>query len=153
MQKNSPWTLYHKSYQLCSGSLIETANNQARSSGLIQRQVVLTGSLLPKAWYFGWMANPGATLEELAQTATSLGAPISPQGLEQRFTPEAAEFLKQILEAAVQEVITAHAAVIPILSRFSGVYLLDSSVITLPNELQSLWQGLGGNSAKGTALR
>jgi hypothetical protein len=131
--------------------LIETANSIARSSGLIQRQVVFTGSLFAQSLVLGWMANPSATLEELAQTATSVGAPISPQGLEQRFTPGAAEFLRQVLEAAVQEVITANPVTIPILARFSGVYLLDSSVITLPNELQSVWQGLGGNSEKGTA--
>jgi hypothetical protein len=131
--------------------LRETANNKARSSEFIKSQVVLTGSLFAQSLVFGWMANPDSTLEELAQTATGLGAPISPQGLEQRFTPEAAEFLKQILETAVQEVITAHPVAIPILRRFSGVYLLDSNVITLPNELQHVWQGLGGNAAKGTA--
>lgn len=131
--------------------LIETADTLARPSGFMQRQVIFTGSLFVQSLVFGWMSNPDATLDELAQIATSLGAPISPQGLDQRFTQPAANFLRQVLEAAIQEVVSANPVAIPILERFSGVYLLDSSVITLPNELQEIWCGLGGNSEKGTA--
>ena len=131
--------------------LINTAETLARPSGFMQRQVILTGSLFAQSLVFGWMSNPDATLDELAQIATSLGAPISPQGLDQRFTQPAANFLQQVLEAAIAEVISANPVAIPILARFSGVYLLDSSVITLPNELQEVWCGLGGNSEKGTA--
>lgn len=131
--------------------LVETANTLARPSGFVQRQVIFTGSLFVQSLVFGWMSNPDATLDELAQTATSLGASLSPQGLDQRFTQPAANFLRRVLEAAIQEVISANPVSIPILARFSGVYLLDSSVITLPNGLQEVWCGLGGNSEKGTA--
>jgi len=130
--------------------LIETANELARSSGFIQRQKVLTGSSFVQSLVFGWMSNPEATYDELAQTAASLGTAISGSGLEQRFTPQAAEFLRQVLEATVQEMIAANPVTIPILARFSGVYLLDSTVISLPDELQSIWRGLGGNSENGT---
>jgi hypothetical protein len=38
---------------------------------------------------FGFLANPQATLEELTQTAATLGVEISPQALDQRFTAAA----------------------------------------------------------------
>jgi hypothetical protein len=129
----------------------ETADKLARPSGFIQRQTLLTGRQYSQGLVFGWMSNPDATYDELAETMTSLGEPISPQGLEQRFTPQAAKYLQGILEAAVQEMIAANPVSIPILARFSGVYLLDSSVISLPDELKPLWRGLGGNTEKGTS--
>jgi hypothetical protein len=121
-----------------------------RTSGFIQRKVKLDGSRFAQGLVYGWMANEAATLEELADTTTEAGAPISAQGLEQRFTKEAANFLQQLLSAAIREVVMAAAMSIPIIERFSGVYLLDSSTITLPNELSEVWKGLGGNSEKNT---
>jgi hypothetical protein len=46
--------------------------------------------------------------------------------------------------------VAAHPVAIPILQRFNGVYLLDSTTITLPDALASVWQGCGG-SATGSA--
>jgi len=71
---------------------------------------------------------------------------ITPQGLDQRFTPEAAACLQQVLSAAVKEMIAAEPAAVPILQRFNGVYLTDSSVITLPDVLAQVWAGTGGNT-------
>ena len=46
---------------------------------------------------FGWLSNPNATIEELTQTAATLGITITPQGLDKRFTEKAANFIKQVL--------------------------------------------------------
>jgi hypothetical protein len=70
---------------------------------------------------------------------------ISAQGLDKRFTRTAAEFVKGVLEEALGQVIKASAAVeVEILQRFSYIYVVDGSVITLPDELHELWQGTGG---------
>jgi hypothetical protein len=126
------------------------ATAAARSSGFIRRQRQLTGAGFVQALVFGFLANPAATLEQLAQSAANVGLTISPQGLDQRFTPAAATCLQQVLEAAVQQVVAAHPVAIPLLQRFNGVYLLDSTTITLPDALASVWQGCGG-SATGSA--
>jgi hypothetical protein len=96
----------------------------------------------------GWLTHPQATLEELAQTATALGVPISPQGLDQRFIKEASDFLVSVLERAVHEKVEAEPAGVEVLSRFRGVYLLDASQVILPAELSEVWRGNGRKEPK-----
>lgn len=131
--------------------LTTTADIVACATGFIQRQRKLSGSTFVQTLVFGWLANPDASLDELTQTAASLGVDISPQALDQRFTIQASEFLKQTLENAVATLIAAEPVAIPILQRFNGVYIQDSSVVVLPDELSEIWQGLGGNSPKNTS--
>ena len=109
---------------------------------------------------FGWLENPNATLEELSQTSAALGVEITPQGLDKRFTEKAANFIKRILEAAVSIVITVstsipiveRAVALPrLMERFNGVYIQDSSIIVLPDELGEIFQGCGGSSQQNTA--
>jgi hypothetical protein len=72
---------------------------------------------------------------------------ISAQGLDKRFTEKAAGFVKSVLEEALGEAIQAKKAVdIDILNRFSHVYVADGSVIALPDELRTSWQGTGGTN-------
>ena len=127
-----------------------TANTLARETGFVQRASKLTGAHFAQALLFGWLQHPQATLQQLAQMVGSVGVPISPQGLEQRFTPAAAQFLRRLLEIAVTQVIAAHPVAIPLVQRFAGVYLLDSSTIVLPDELAALWPGCGGSTAQRT---
>ena len=100
---------------------------------------------------FGWLSNPNATIEELTQTAATLGITITPQGLDKRFTEKAANFIKQVLESAVATVIADKPVAIPLLQRFDGVYIQDSSTITLPDVLAVIWTGCGGTSKKNTS--
>jgi hypothetical protein len=56
-----------------------------------------------------------------------------------------------VLEAAVNKVVASQPVAIPILERFSGVYLDDSSTVTLPDKLSDVWQCCGGSTAQGTS--
>ncbi len=127
------------------------ANHAARTSGFIQRQRQLTGASFVQALVFGFLANPRMSLDQLAQTAAAVGTPISAQGLDQRFTPQAAACLQAVLGAAVQRVVAADPVAIPLLQRFTGVYLLDSTTIMLPDALRTVWQGNGGATGTGTS--
>ncbi len=130
--------------------LTTVAEQAARETGFVKRASKLSGAKFAQATVFGWWAEPQARLEQLAQTATALGAPITAQGLDQRFTPEAAACLKQVLQAAVQRLVTADAVAIPLLQRVNGVYVQDSTTITLPAALATLWPGCGGSTVEGT---
>jgi hypothetical protein len=122
-----------------------TANAAADRTGFVQRASKLTGAAFVQAVTFGWLANPQATLEELAQAAGTVGVPLSPQALAQRFTPQAAACLLEVLQAAVARVLTADPVAIPILQRFPGGFtVLDSTTILLPEALASLWPGCAG---------
>jgi hypothetical protein len=131
--------------------LTTVADRAARATRFVQRQSKLTGAKFAQTLVFGWWNNPDATYEQLAQTATGLGVPLTAQGLDHRFTSEAAECLKQILEHAVHHAIVADPVMLPLFQRFNGVYVQDGTTITLPDALGHLWQGCGGSTATGTS--
>lgn len=116
-----------------------------RQTGFTQRASKLTGAKFVQATVLGWLNKPAATLEELSQAAAAIGVPISAQGLDQRFTPAAAALLEQVLNAALSEVIAAEPVAIPLLARFNGVIVQDSSIISLPDALVGIWPGCGGS--------
>lgn len=133
--------------QALHGVLTDTADRAARDTQFVRRRSKLTGAAFVQTLTFGWLANPQATLEELCQTAATLGVDISPQGLDQRFTPQAAACLQTVLEAAVTRVLAADPVAVPLLQRFpGGVCLLDSTTVALPDALAALWPGCGRNA-------
>jgi len=131
--------------------LTDVAEGVARVTGFVQRRSKMGGAEFVQSLVFGWLGNPAATLEELTQTAAVLGVEISPQGLEQRFTPAAAECVRHVLEGAVGQLLKAEAVAVPILRRFAGVYVQDSTVVNLPEELAAVWQGCGGSAGHSPA--
>lgn len=126
--------------------LSKKAEEAAQRTRFVQRQSKMGGSEFVQTLVFGWMSNPQASLEELAQTAAALGVPITPQGLDQRFTESAAMCMREVLDAAVAEVIAAEPVMIPLLQRFAGVHILDGSVIALPEALADVWKGCGNRA-------
>ena len=131
--------------------LTTTAEEAARTTRFVQRTSPLGGATFSQALVFGFLGNPQATLEELTQTAATLGTVISPQALDQRFTASAAACLEQVLLAAIARVITAEPVTIPLLRRFPAVYVQDSSTIALPEVFAAQWRGCGGSTASGTS--
>ena len=87
--------------------LTETADIIGRETGFIKRLRKLSGSGFVQTLVFGWLSNPNSTIEELCQSAATLDTDISPHGLNKRFTPQAANCLKKVLEAAVGTVIAS----------------------------------------------
>jgi hypothetical protein len=127
------------------------AHDLGRATQFVQRDSKLEGARFVQTLVFTYLANPEATLAELTQTAAALGVQITPEGLTQRFTESAATLLQRVLAAAVQRVLAADPLAIPFLDRFAGVYLEDSTVISLPDALRSLWPGCGNATDQGTA--
>lgn len=121
-----------------------------RAVGFCHRRRKLRGAAFVQTLVFGWWQHPAATLEQLRQTAAALGVAISPQGLDQRFGPAAAALLRERLEAATVQVLTADSAAPAVLTRFTAVDLLDSTTIGLPDALATVWRGCGGRTATGT---
>jgi Transposase DDE domain len=131
--------------------LTTTANEAARTTRFVQRTSPLSGATFSQTLVFGFLGNPQATLEELTQTAAALGVEISPQALDQRFTASAAACLHQVLLIAIARVITAEPVTIPLLQRFTAVYVQDSSTIVLPDVFAAQWHGCGGSTSSGTS--
>jgi hypothetical protein len=127
--------------------LTTTAAEAGRATRFVQRTSPLNGATFSQTLVFGFLGNPQATLEELTQTAATLGIEISPQALDQRFTASAAACLHKVLLTAIARVITAEPVAIPLLERFTAVYVQDSSTIILPEVFTAQWPGCGGSMA------
>lgn len=131
--------------------LTVTAEDACHASGCVQRTRQFSGASLIQTLVLGFLQTPDATLSQLCQMAAARGVSISPQGLAQRFTPELATALEQVLDAVVGELVAGPAVDLPLLRRFRHVWLLDTTVITLPAELAGVWAGCGGHAGHGTA--
>ena len=127
------------------------ADDLSRRAGFVERRSKLTGAAFAQALVFGWLANPQASLPQLAAAAALAGVSISPQGLDQRCTSAAAAFLEGLLGAAVDLRIQGERVAVPLLARFSAVELLDCSTLVLPDALGPWWPGCGGSSPQHTS--
>jgi hypothetical protein len=133
--------------------LTTVAEEAAQKSGFLRRRRKLSGATFVQALIFGWLANPDATAEERAQAAFVGGVQISAHGLDKRCDERAAECLRRVLSAAVNELLIASDPVaVPILRRFCGVYVYDGSVISVPAALGEAWQGCGGSAPAGQSV-
>lgn len=130
--------------------LTTVADQAARDTGFIKRVRRLTGARFVQTLVFGWLGDPDASYSALTQAGAACGLAISPQGLDQRFTECAAACVRRVLEAAMQHLLAAEPVPLPILRRFNGVYLSDSTTITLPDALAGVWPGCGGRVATNT---
>ena len=133
--------------------LEEVAEKEGRETGFVQRQGKLSGKSFVQAMVFGVLGKPELSYTELSQAAGSVGVTISPQGLEQRFTPAASQLMEAVLQAGVKQVMSGGATRIAILQRFAGVYVRDSSVIVLPSICQEQWPGVGSQAGGSAGLK
>ncbi len=133
--------------------LTTTTDTIAQDRAYVRRpdRAKFTPSTLVQTFVFGWWAEPGATVEQLAQMALRLGVEVSPQAIDQRFTSKTAALLQAVLAASMQHVVRATPVAIPILQRFTSVLVHDSTTIPLPDALTSTWRGCGNDTTRGTA--
>lgn len=128
--------------------LTRKADELGRASGFIKRQRKFSGSSFAQTLVFAWLANPSSSMEELSQSAANVGVSVSRQGIDERFTESAAQFMACLLKAALQCVVSGKRVETPILSRFSKVYVSDATIINLPDELEHIWAGCEGAGLK-----
>jgi hypothetical protein len=124
----------------------ETANELAVETAFVKRNRNLSGASFAQALVFTWMMCSDASYTQLQQMLCWCGCQMSVQGLEQRFSEQAADFLLSLLYEATRVAVAAPELTTELLARLSGVYLQDGSIISLPNELEGLYQGCGGNT-------
>jgi hypothetical protein len=124
--------------------LTEIPDEVARAIGFLRRRSKLTPARFVQTLVWGWWQHPDATLAQLSQVATMRASAITPQGLDQRFGEAAADLLHERLETAVAQVIEAEPVATGVLARFPAVYVLDSTTVSLPDALDTIWAGCGG---------
>ena len=126
----------------------QDARSLARSMGVIERERKLTGTQLALLLVLGWWHHPQAGSSRLSRFAASLGISISKQGIEGHFRLETAQWLYELLLRAIELVVRGPAVAIPLLRRFTAVYVEDGSTISLPDDLVQVWRGCRGGNGK-----
>jgi len=129
----------------------EIADSAGEASGVIRRKRKFTARSLAQTFVLGFLQNPEASDEDLAQMAAQCGADVTPQAIEQRHTPVMVKFLESVFRAVVKVVIGSDQSLAPILQRFTCVVLLDSSTFGLPDEMQEQFRGCGGSYDSGAS--
>lgn len=130
----------------------EIAHQAAADSGVIGRVRKFTAVSLAQTFVLGFLRDPKASDEKLAQMAVQCGADVTPQAIEQRQTAKLVDFLEKLFRGATQIVVGAEKALAPILERFSRVIVIDSSTVRLPEEMQERFRGCGGQHDTGKAV-
>jgi hypothetical protein len=128
----------------------DAADSLARDAGFCKRARKLTGSAFAQSLVFSLLENPDATLDDFADAADELGILVTPQAFDQRFTPAAADFLRDLfLEAFNAAFNSLTPALLPLLRRFHGVFLRDATLVNLPPALADAFPGRAGRHAPG----
>ena len=125
--------------------LTVTAEEVARREGFGQRHGKLAGARFAQTLVCGFLAHPEASLQDLAQVAAMVAEPVTPQAVDERFTPEAADYLEALLAAVVAKAVqSSEATAVEVLRRFPSVSVQDSTVIALPAIFEDRFRGCGG---------
>jgi Transposase DDE domain len=127
------------------------AEEAAQSSNVIVRKRKFSAMSLARTFILGFLAKPDASDEDLAQIAVQGGVEVTPQAIEQRYTPRMEQFLHELFCQATTMVVGSDKALAPILERFTEVTILDSSIITLPEDKKDCYRGCGGKHEGGEA--
>jgi hypothetical protein len=129
----------------------KSAKTAGQASAVIQRKRKFDERSLAQTFVLGFLQDPEADDEALAQMAAQCGVQVTPQAIDQRHTPKLVKFLEELFRQATTLVVGSGKALAPILERFSSVTALDSSTITLPDEMKEEFSGCGGSHGGGAA--
>src|SRR5262245_32221910 len=135
----------------------EAVNDHTRLDGdpqalpFCRRRRTVTPSSFVRTLVFGWLDNPHAGLRQLADYACTLGPPLSESGLRQHCNPAGVALLREVLDHALQPLLFGRRSGLPLLQRFAGTYLFDSSVLALPACLADDYPGCGGPGGQANA--
>jgi hypothetical protein len=121
----------------------------AKATKFIQRVRKLTAITFLGIFTFGLIQRPDASLNQLASIGKQImpNFDITPEGLHQKITDKAVNFLKALFAKSL--LICAYDAetYLPLLKPFPKVHLLDSTSVSLPEELAEEFSGSGGSAS------
>ncbi len=123
----------------------QVSDATAEKCGVIKRKRKFTATTLLQTFVLGFLKNPKATDEELAQMAAQCGVEVTPQAIEQRHSPKLVRFLNEVFQEGAKMVVGSDRALAPILERFAKVSILDGSTVGLPDSMQKEFAGCGGS--------
>lgn len=124
--------------------LNEKADELSISTGFIKRVRKIKGSSFAKALIVGNMGQE-SSLEGICSLFAQEEIAITKQGINLRFTQGSVKFMESLYLSSLSLMEKGLPINCEILKRFNSVKLLDSSYISLPNEMQDQYRGYGSS--------
>ncbi len=131
--------------RICKEFFIQKANDLSKITGFIKRKRKITGSSFIKILVLGNMVDEHCSIERMCQLLQEDSIDISKQGLDLRFTESAVAFMKIMYEECLSIFKSNLRLDCKILQQFNSVKLLDSSQVSLPNSMESIYKGCGSS--------
>jgi hypothetical protein len=125
----------------------ETFERLARKTGWCKRKGKIVPAEFIQSMSLGQLSALRPTLNSQSQ---SLNEPVTRQALDQRFNPQAVEFVKESFTYVVGEIIDwspAHPQAEQLRAHFSAMYLLDSTAFDSADNLKDLFPSCGGDGS------
>lgn len=94
----------------------------------------------------GWLEFPRGSLNQLRQVAERFGVTISCPGLTYRLTEEMSGLLSEVLAVSLSRLPGGDGLSLPHLPPLTGLYIIDSTQIGLPAEMNRLFAGNQDNA-------
>lgn len=119
----------------------------ARQTRWSQRQGKIDPFEFLTSLIFGQMAASRPTLTSQAQ---SLAEPVTRQAIDQRFNPQAVEYVRASFAQVMAETLDwspAHPQAQHLRAHFSALYLIDSTSFDCPDSLKTLFPACGGDGS------
>lgn len=126
----------------------EEVEKIARKTRFVQRTSKLTGAKFLQALVFNVLEKGEMTLSSIGQSCLDLNVSISEQGIDERLNEKSVEFLRTMSIQALEQLRHKDPMAVKIVEQFSNVYLVDSTQISLPENMSTLFAGVGGCASK-----
>lgn len=143
-----------KTYHANSKKFFEkTAQEKAKETKFVQRNSPINGPVFLLSLVLVVLQHGVIVLEQLAKTANAIYPQLGLKGqaFKERYNDFAVQFLKAMFVEALKTTAPKADQLIPLLSNFTAVNLLDSSFIKLPEKLGTELPGYGGAASKAAA--
>lgn len=131
--------------RVCKDFFTKKADSLSHITGFIKRKRKVTGSSFIKTLVLGNMGDAHCSIESMCSLLHEDFIDITKQGLDFRFSASAVTFMQAMYEECLG-LFKSHLQLdCKILQQFNSVKLLDSSQVSLPNSMESIYKGYGSS--------
>ena len=123
-------------------------DDASQSVKFVKRKSKLDAKNFVETLICSCISGDSVSLERMCALLKSRGIKMTKQGLHQRFNADAQQLMKKLFARALDQFKTEKDKTIKLFSSFTSVKITDSSTVSLPENLQEIYRGLGGVSSK-----
>lgn len=129
----------------------ETVEKVARDKGFVKRESKIGGIEFLSIMTYGLFSQPDASLTQMVAMLKDINEEIeiTSCGLHQRINRSGVEFLKEMFSKALSLSAerTIDESIPKLLEHFEKVHIIDSTQVSLSEEMSEIWRGSGGDGS------